>query len=77
MSALQRKKKGLSAMKVKFFTDTEAKDIENKMNQALEEIGAAAHIRGISVSVTHPEKMRGEKIVGVGNLFSALIAYEE
>ena len=64
-------------MKVKIVTDTEASGLENKINNALEEIGDIATIKGINATVTHPNKMRGEKIVGVGNFFSAIIAYEE
>lgn len=64
-------------MKIKFVTDTEPHSFENKVNNALEEIGDIATIRGINATVSHPEKMRGEKIVGIGNFFSAIIAYEE
>lgn len=64
-------------MKVKIVTDTEASGLENKINNTLEEIGSIATIKAINATVTHPNKMRGEKIVGVGNFFSAIIAYEE
>lgn len=65
-------------MKIKYITDTDPKDFENKVNKALEEIeNASGFIKGITTTVSHPNKIRGEKIVGVGNLFSALIAYKE
>lgn len=66
-------------MKVKIITDTNAEDFEGKINKALEEIeeNAISRIKGITATVSHPEKMRGEKVVGVGNFFSAIIAYEE
>lgn len=64
-------------MKVKVITDTEAKDFENKVNEELEAIEVFNRIKGITATVSHPNKMRGEKVVGVGNFFSAIIAYEE
>lgn len=65
-------------MKVKYVTDTEARDFEAKINKVMEEIGGmGGRVRGITSTVTHPNKMRGDKVVGVGNLFSCIVAYEE
>lgn len=64
-------------MKIKVITDTEAKDFENKVNEELEAIEVFNRIKGIAATVSHPNKMRGEKVVGVGNFFSAIIVYEE
>lgn len=64
-------------MKIKVITDTDQKDFENKVNEELEAIEVFSKIKGITTTVSHPNKMRGEKIVGVGNFFSSIIAYEE
>ena len=65
-------------MKVKFIIDTNAEEFEKKINEELENIEPDYGIvKSINATVSHPERMRDGKIVGVGNLFSALIAYEE